>query len=312
MSILVCGSMAYDNIMVFGDRFKNHILPEQIHILNVSFIVPELRRDFGGCAGNIAYSLRLLGAEPMIMATVGDDDADYRARLDELGISRAFVRHVPGTYTAQAFITTDIDDNQITAFHPGAMMHSHQNDARDARGISLAIVSPDWREGMLRHVEGLAEIGVPFVFDPGQALPILSAEELIHCLRLASYCTVNDYEARLMSDKTGCSLESLAAEVEALVVTLGGEGSRIYANGNIIEVPVACTDAVVDPTGCGDAYRAGLLYGIERGWDWLACGRLAAVMGAIKIGHRGGQRHHASREDIAAVYRKAFGANPWE
>ncbi|MDR3213710.1 MAG: carbohydrate kinase family protein [Azoarcus sp.] len=310
MSILVCGSMAYDNIMVFGDRFKNHILPEQIHILNVSFLVPELRRDFGGCAGNIAYSLRLLGAEPLIVATVGDDASDYRQRLDELGLRQDHVRHVPGTYTAQAFITTDADDNQITAFHPGAMMYSHRNDVRTAKGVQLGIVSPDGRDGMLRHAEGLAEIGVPFVFDPGQALPILAAAELLHCLKLARYCTVNDYEARLICDKTGLAIEALAAEVDALVVTRGGEGSHIYAGGERIEVPAAAVDAVVDPTGCGDAYRAGLLYGISRGWDWLSCGRLATVMGAIKIGHRGGQNHRPAREDIAGVYCAAFGDLP--
>jgi adenosine kinase len=303
--------MAYDNIMVFNDRFKNHILPDRIHILNVSFLVPELRRDFGGCAGNIAYSLRLLGAEPSIVATVGDDAADYRQRLGELGICQNYVRHVPGTYTAQAFITTDADDNQITAFHPGAMMYSHQNDVRAARDAQLAIVSPDGRDGMLRHVEGLAEAGVPFVFDPGQALPILSADELLHCLRLACCCTVNDYEAQLMSDKTGLAIETLAAGVDALVVTRGGEGSHIHAGGGCIEVPAVQVDAVVDPTGCGDAYRAGLLYGISQGWDWLACGRIASVMGAIKIGHRGGQNHRPSREDIKAVYRAAFGDVPW-
>ncbi|MDR0703098.1 MAG: carbohydrate kinase family protein [Azoarcus sp.] len=311
MSILVCGSVAYDNIMVFNDRFKNHILPERIHILNVSFLVPELRRDFGGCAGNIAYSLRLLGAEPLIVATVGDDAADYRQRLDELGICRDYVRHVPGTYTAQAFITTDVDDNQITAFHPGAMMYSHENDVRVIGDVQLAIVSPDGRDGMLRHVEGFAETGVPFVFDPGQALPILSADELLHCLRLARYCTVNDYEAQLMVDKTGLPIETLAAGVDALIVTCGGEGLHIHAGGACIEVPAVPVDAVVDPTGCGDACRAGLLYGISLGWDWLACGRLAAVMGAIKIGHRSGQNHRPSREDIKAVYLGAFGDVPW-
>ncbi|MDR1228568.1 MAG: carbohydrate kinase family protein [Azoarcus sp.] len=311
MSILVCGSMAYDNIMVFGDRFRNHILPERIHILNVSFLVPELRRDFGGCAGNIAYSLRLLGADPLIVATVGDDAADYRQRLDELGIRQDYVRHVPGTYTAQAFIVTDADDNQITAFHPGAMMFSHRNDVRAARDVRLAIVSPDGRDGMLRHVDGLAEAGVPFVFDPGQALPILSAEALLHCLRLARYCTVNDYEAQLMSDKTGLPVEALAAGVDALIVTRGGEGSHIHAGGECIEVPAVPVDAVVDPTGCGDAYRAGLLYGISQGWDWLSCGRIAAVMGAIKIGHRGGQNHCPAREDIKAAYLAVFGEVPW-
>lgn len=311
MSILVCGSMAYDNIMVFGDRFRNHILPEQIHILNVSFLVPELRRDFGGCAGNIAYNLRLLGADPLIVATVGDDAADYRQRLDELGLRQDHVRHVPGAYTAQAFITTDADDNQITAFHPGAMMYSHQNDVREAQGARLAIVSPDGRDGMLRHVEGLAGIGVPFVFDPGQALPILSAAELLHCLDLARYCAVNDYEARLMCEKTGVSIETLAAGVEALVVTRGGEGSHIYAGGGRIEVPAVPVDAVVDPTGCGDAYRAGLLFGISQGWDWLSCWRISAVMGAAKIGHRGGQNHRPTRGEIGALYRDAFGAAPW-
>lgn len=312
MSILVCGSVAYDNIMVFGDRFKNHILPEQIHILNVSFLVPELRRDFGGCAGNIAYNLNLLGAEALIVATVGDDAADYRRRLEHLGLRQDFVRHVPGTYTAQAFITTDTDDNQITAFHPGAMMYSHENDVRKAAGAQLGIVSPDGRDGMLRHVEGFAEIGVPCMFDPGQALPILSGDELLRCLKLARYCTVNDYEARLMCDKTGHAIETLAAEVDALAVTLGGEGSRIYADGEVFEIPVVKAAALVDPTGCGDAYRAGLLYGIEKGWDWLVCGRLAAVMGAIKIGHRGGQNHHPARRDIEAAYRAAFGDSPWD
>ncbi|MCK9261384.1 MAG: carbohydrate kinase family protein [Azoarcus sp.] len=311
MSILVCGSMAYDTIMVFHDRFKNHILPEQIHILNVSFLVPDLRREFGGCAGNIAYNLRLLGDDPLIMATVGDDVAAYRQRLESLGIRQDHVRHVPGTYTAQAFITTDTDDNQITAFHPGAMMHSHLNRVQDAADATLGIVAPDGRDGMLRHVDGFAEAGVPFIFDPGQALPILSGDELLHCLKLARYCTVNDYEARLMCDKTGRTLEQLAAEVDALVVTLGADGSEIHANGECIRIPVVKVDDIVDPTGCGDAYRAGLLYGLSQGWDWTRTGRLAAVMGAIKIGHRGGQNHNPSRNEIASMYEVAFGEALW-
>lgn len=311
MSILVCGSMAYDTIMVFHDRFKNHILPEQIHILNVSFLVPDLRREFGGCAGNIAYNLRLLGADPLIMATVGDDVAAYRQRLDELGLRQDHVLHVPGTYTAQAFITTDIDDNQITAFHPGAMMHSHLNRVQDAVGARIGIVAPDGRDGMLRHVQGFADAGVPFIFDPGQALPILSGDELLHCLKLARYCTVNDYEARLMCDKTGCSIEQLAAEVDALVITLGAEGSQIHTAGECIHIPVVKVDDVIDPTGCGDAYRAGLLYGLLNAWEWQRTGRLAAVMGAIKIGHRGGQNHRPSRDEIAAVYQTAFGEVLW-
>ena len=311
MSILVCGSMAYDTIMVFHDRFKNHILPEQIHILNVSFLVPDLRREFGGCAGNIAYNLRLLGDDPLIMATVGDDVAAYRQRLESLGIRQDHVRHVPGTYTAQAFITTDTDDNQITAFHPGAMMHSHLNRVQDAADATLGIVAPDGRDGMLRHVDGFAEAGVPFIFDPGQALPILSGDELLHCLKLARYCTVNDYEARLMCDKTGRTLEQLAAEVDALVVTLGADGSEIHVNGECIRIPVVRVDDIVDPTGCGDAYRAGLLYGLSQGWDLTRTGRLAAVMGAIKIGHRGGQNHNPSRNEIASMYEVAFGEALW-
>jgi adenosine kinase len=300
--------MAYDNIMVFEDKFKNHILPEQIHILNVSFLVPELRRDFGGCAGNIAHNLHLLGANPLIVATVGDDAGEYRKRLEEAGLSQEFVRHVPGTYTAQAFITTDEDDNQITAFHPGAMMFSHQNDLRAARGrADLAIVAPDGREGILRHAEALAEINVPFVFDPGQALPILSGEELLHCLARARYCTVNDYEARLMCDKTGRSPEEIATGLEAFIVTLGSEGSRIYTDGGHIDIPPVPIQAVVDPTGCGDAYRAGLLYGIEKNWDWQTCGRLASVMGALKIGHRGGQNHYPGKKEIESAFRSAFG-----
>lgn len=311
MSTLVCGSMAYDSIMVFQDRFSNHILPEQIHILNVSFFVPDLRREFGGCAGNIAYNLKLLGGDPLIMATVGDDAGPYRERLESLGLRQDHVRLVPGTFTAQAFITTDLDDNQITAFHPGAMMQSHLNRAGEAAGVKLAIVSPDGRDGMLQHAEGLAAAGVPFVFDPGQALPILSGDELLRCLQLASYCTVNDYEARLMSEKTGRSIEQLAAEVEALIVTLGAEGSRIHADGAAVVIPAVEADAVVDPTGCGDAYRAGLLYGLAQGWDWVRTGRLAAVMGAIKIAHRGGQNHAPSRDEIAARYQAAFGESLW-
>lgn len=311
MSILVCGSMAYDSIMVFNDRFKHHILPDQIHILNVSFLVPELRREFGGCAGNIAYSLKLLGGDPLIMATVGEDAAPYRSRLQALGLRQDHVREVPGTYTAQAFITTDLDDNQITAFHPGAMFHSHLNRVEDAAGVTLGIVSPDGRDGMLRHVQGFAAAGVPFVFDPGQALPILSAEELSSCLKLARYCTVNDYEMRLMCDKTGMDEAALAATVEALVVTLGAEGSRVHVGGACVTIPAVLADRIVDPTGCGDAYRAGLLYGLAQGWDCVRSARLAAVMGAIKIAHRGGQNHCPGRDEIATRYRTAFGENPW-
>ena len=311
MKTLICGSMAYDTIMVFGDRFKNHILPEQIHILNVAFLVPDMRREFGGCAGNIAYNLKLLGGEPLIMATVGDDSAPYMHRLKHLGLDAAHVRDVPGSFTAQAFITTDLDDNQITAFHPGAMTQSHQNKVTDAEGATLGIVSPDGRDGMLQHAREFKDAGIPFVFDPGQGLPMFNGEELMAFLKLADYCTVNDYEAKLLTERTGRSLEQLAEEVKALIVTLAGNGSHIYAGKRRIEIPVAPPEAVIDPTGCGDAYRAGLLYGIQQGWNWEKTGRLASLMGSLKIAHRGGQNHKLTREEIAERYRSAFGDKPW-
>ncbi|WP_291993676.1 carbohydrate kinase family protein [Candidatus Accumulibacter sp. ACC003] len=311
MSTLICGSIAFDNIMVFHDRFKNHILPEQIHILNVAFLVPEMRREFGGCAGNIAYNLKLLGGEPLIMATVGDDADPYLLRLDELGLSRAHVRRIAGSFTAQAFITTDLDDNQITAFHPGAMTSSHDNRVVDAPGATLAIVAPDGRDGMLQHAHDLAAAGVPFIFDPGQGLPMFSGDDLMSFMKLADYACFNDYEAKLLCDRTGRTLEQLAGEVQALIVTLGGEGSRIHAGGGWHDIPCVKPTALIDPTGCGDAYRSGLLYGISAGWDWPKTGRLAAVMGALKIAHRGGQNHRPSREEIAALFAGAFGSSPW-
>jgi len=311
MSTLICGSIAYDNIMVFHDRFKNHILPEQIHILNVAFLVPEMRREFGGCAGNIAYSLQLLGGEPEIMATVGDDAGPYLARLDSLGLSRKHVRQVADCFTAQAFITTDLDDNQITAFHPGAMTYAHYNQIADAKDATLGIVAPDGRDGMISHARNFAAAGVPFVFDPGQGLPMFSGDELMEFMKLADYACFNDYEAKMACDRTGRTLEQLADEVRALIVTRGGEGSHIYADGQRYEIPCVAADALVDPTGCGDAYRSGLLYGIAKGWDWVKTGRLAAVMGSIKIAHRGGQNHRASRQEIAERFAKAFGQAPW-
>jgi adenosine kinase len=306
MHTLICGSLAYDTIMVFGDRFKNHILPEQIHILNVAFLVPDMRREFGGCAGNIAYNLKLLGGKPLIMATVGDDSAPYLHRMQQIGLDATHVQEIAGSYTAQAFITTDLDDNQITAFHPGAMTHSHRNHIADAAGVSLGIVAPDGREGMLQHAQEFHAAGIPFIFDPGQGLPMFDGEELLAFLKLADYCTVNDYEARLLCERTGRTLEQLAEEVQALVVTLGGQGSQIYTAGRRLDIPAVAPAAVIDPTGCGDAYRAGLLYGISQGWPWEKTGRLASLMGAIKIAHRGGQNHKPSRDDIAAQYQKAF------
>jgi len=298
--------MAFDTIMVFHDQFKKHILPDQIHILSVSFLVPDLRREFGGCAGNIAYNLKLLGGNPLIMATVGQDFASYAERLRALDIAHTHVRHVPDTYTAQCFITTDVDDNQITAFHPGAMNFSHLNHVADATGVTLGIISPDGRDGMLQHAEELHRAGIPFIFDPGQGLPMFNADELRRFIELADYVTVNDYEAKLLEDKVGESTTTLAALTKALIVTKGGQGSTIMAGGQKLEIASVKPAEVVDPTGCGDAYRAGLMYGIQQGWDWRKTGRLASLMGSIKIEHRGGQNHRLSRKDIAGRYQSAF------
>jgi len=311
MNTLICGSIAYDTIMVFRDRFRNHILPDQIHILNVSFLVPDMRREFGGCAGNIAYNLRMLGGSPLIMATVGEDYQPYAYRLERLKLSQAHVRQVKDTFTAQAFITTDLDDNQITAFHPGAMTHSHLNHVSDAKDVTLGIVAPDGREGMQNHAREFADAGIPFIFDPGQGMPMFNGEELLEFLRCASYVALNDYEARLLQEKTGRSIEQIAAMVKALIVTEGADGSLIYVDGQQLRIPSVKATSVLDPTGCGDAYRAGLLYGITQGFDWPAIGRLASLMGSIKIACRGGQNHVATRDEIGARYREAFGASIW-
>ncbi len=311
MTILVTGSIAYDTIMVFQDRFKNHLLPDQLHILNVCFIAPEMRREFGGTAGNIGYNLKLLGEAPLVMATVGEDIQPYLYRFQALGIDAGHLKKVPGQFTAQAFITTDLDDNQITAFHPGAMNHAHENHVTGALGAKLAIIGPDGKEGMLQHARECAAAGVPFMFDPGQGLPMFSKEELEEMVRLADYLAVNDYEGRLLVEKTGRTLEAIAKDLKALIATQGANGSIIHASGRRFEIPAVAADALLDPTGCGDAYRSGLLYGIAQGWDWERTGRLASVMGSIKIAHRGGQNHKPSREDIAAKFKKAFGASPF-
>lgn len=306
MTILVCGSMAYDTIMVFPDQFKKHILPDQIHILNVAFMVPDMRREFGGTAGNIAYNLKLLGEEPQIMATVGHDFTPYARRLEDLRLSMRHVRTLDDQFTAQAFITTDIDDNQITAFHPGAMSFSHLNRVAEAPGARLGIVSPDGRQGMIEHARDFRAAGIPYVFDPGQGLPMFSGEELLQLIGDAAALTVNDYEARIVEQKTGRSVAQLAAMIGAVVVTRAAEGSTVHTGDEEIVVPAAKAGSVVDPTGCGDAYRAGLLYGMARGWPWGRSARLASVMGAIKIAHRGGQNHRPSREQIAARLREDF------
>lgn len=311
MSTLICGSIAYDTIMVFKDRFRNHILPDQLHILNVAFLVPDLRREFGGCAGNIAYTLNMLGGEPLIMATVGDDYGPYQERLDTLGVAQTYIRKIPGTFTAQAFITTDLDDNQITAFHPGAMNESHANHVSDAQSATLGIVAPDGREGMLQHAREFDEAGVPFIFDPGQGLPMFSGDELLEFIRMSEYVTVNDYEARMLQERTGRSVEQLSKLVKAFVVTLGARGSVVYCGGEEIPIPCVEAEAIVDPTGCGDAFRAGLLYGIAADYDWATTGRLAALLGAIKIAKRGGQNHRFTRDEIAERFSQTFGARIW-
>jgi adenosine kinase len=311
MRTLICGSIAYDTIMVFRDYFKNYILPEQIHILNVSFLVPDMRREFGGCAGNIAYSLKLLGGDPLIMATVGEDSQPYAYRMDKLRLSQAHVRQVPNAFTAQAFITTDLDDNQITAFHPGAMNFSHHNHISEAQDVGLGIVAPDGREGMLQHAREFHEAGIPFIFDPGQGLPMFNGEELMNFIKHADYIAANDYEAKLLQERTGKSIEELSRQVKALVVTQGAGGSLVFVNGKLETIPVVKPAQVVDPTGCGDAYRAGLLYGIANDFDWPTTGRLASLLGSIKIAQRGAQNHQFTRDEVRLRFREAFGRAAW-
>lgn len=311
MSVLICGSIAYDTIMVFNSQFKRHILPEQLHILNVAFLVPEMRREFGGCAGNIAYSLKLLGGEPQIMATVGQDAGTYFTRLENLGISRQYIREIPDVFTAQAFITTDSDNNQITAFHPGAMNFSHQNRVHDTKGITLGIISPDGRDGMMMHAKEFSDHQIPFIFDPGQGLPMFSGPELLEFIEQATWCTLNDYEAQMICEKTGKKLEELAEHLNGLIVTRGSEGSRLYEKGVVTDIPCAREDSVQDPTGCGDAYRGGLLFGLTNGFSLEKSARLASVMGAFKIACQGAQNYTASRDDIAARYAECYGEHPW-
>lgn len=307
MSALICGSIAYDTIMVFPDRFRNHILPDKVHILNVSFMVPQMRREFGGCAGNIAYNLNLLGDDAVLMATVGGDFGPYANWLDENGISRKHVKVLDDIYTGQAFITTDQDDNQITAFHPGAMGESHRNRVSDATGISVGIVSPDGRDGMIQHAEQFAEAGIPFIFDPGQGMPMFDGDDLKRFVDQATWVTLNDYEAQLMCERTGLNLGQLASRVKALVVTRGGEGSLVYTDGGCLEIPAAKAREIRDPTGCGDAYRAGLLHGLMCDMDWETTGRIAALMGAIKIEHHGTQNHRFDKSGFAERFQREFG-----
>ncbi|MFZ2387111.1 MAG: carbohydrate kinase family protein [Polaromonas sp.] len=298
MSAVICGSLAFDTIMTFEGRFSEQILPDQLHILNVSFLVPALRREFGGCAGNIAYSLKQLGGSPLPMATVGSDGADYVARMKTQGISTEFVREVADTYTAQAMIMTDRDNNQITAFHPGAMMQAHVTRIEARSDIKLGMISPDGRDAMLQHADQFKVAGIPFVFDPGQGLPMFDGQELAHFVELASWVTVNDYEARMLSDRTGLTYAEMSRRVQGLVVTLGAEGCEVWIEGEKTVIAAVKAEAVVDPTGCGDAFRGALLFGLEQGWSLARCAALGNRVGARKIGTRGGQNYILNATEI--------------
>jgi adenosine kinase len=310
MSALICGSFAYDTIMVFHDHFKNHILPDKIHILNVSFQVPVLRREFGGCAGNIAYNLKLLGGAALPMGTVGSDFGPYAEWLDRWSVDQRHIKVLNDSYTAQAFITTDLSDNQITAFHPGAMNRSHEVSVTQTNGVQIGIVAPDGREGMIEHASQFAESGIRFIFDPGQGMPLFDGKELLRFIEQATWITVNDYESQLMQERTGESLEALARRVEAMIVTHGAEGSRIYTQGKVIEIPAVRAREARDPTGCGDAYRAGLLYGLMNKLDWETTGRIASLISAIKIAHTGTQNHRFTPDEFWGLFRVNFGYSP--
>jgi adenosine kinase len=307
MSALICGSLAYDTIMVFPDQFKNHILPDKVHILNVSFLVPRMRREFGGCAGNIAYNLKLLGGEPIPMATVGQDFGPYREHFEEYGIRLDQVKVIDDLFTPQAFITTDLDNNQITAFHPGAMMRSYENHVRDVAGVKFGIVSPDGREGMLQNAAEFVEGGIPFIFDPGQAMPLFNGEELRQFVDKADYVTVNDYESNLLQERTGWSESAIASRVKAYITTCGPHGAKIHAEGKTLDVPPAHERRITDPTGCGDAFRAGLIHGIMKGYDWPTIGRIGNLMGALKVEHPGTQNQRFDYEEFADQFRQQFG-----
>lgn len=299
MASLICGSLAFDSIMSFEGRFAEQILPDQLHILNVSFLVPALRRDFGGCAGNIAYSLKVLGGTPVPMATLGTDAADYLQRLNTLGISTEYVRQVEGSLTAQAMIMTDRDNNQITAFHPGAMMQAHTTKIEKRDDIKLAIISPDGRDAMIQHAEQLKAADIPFVFDPGQGLPMFDGADLMRFIDQATWVTVNDYEGKMLSDRTGLSHADISRRVQGLIVTLGAEGCEVWMDGEKTLVPPVKAAAVVDPTGCGDAWRGALLFGLEQGWSLAKCAALGNQVGALKIAQRGPQNYNVDGLRIA-------------
>jgi len=306
MTALICGSYAYDSVMTFPDQFKNHILPDKVHMLNVSFLVPEMRREFGGCAGNIAYNLNLLGGDALPMATVGKDFGPYADWMDKCGINRTHLKTIEGEFTGQAFITTDLDDNQITAFHPGAMSLAHEKSVSEAENVKIGIVSPDGRDGMIQHAREFKEANIPFIFDPGQGMPMFNGDDLLAFIDQATWVTVNDYEAELLQQRTGLSAHEVAERVEAYIVTLGSEGSHIYTSKHRYEIPCAKAEALADPTGCGDAYRAGLLYGLMHDMDWETTGRIASLIGAIKMAKHGPQNHSFDRKEFAELYETNF------
>jgi adenosine kinase len=305
---LICGSMAFDTIMVFNDHFKNHILPDKLHMLNVSFLTLQMRREFGGCAGNIAYNLRLMGDTGYVMATVGHDFGTYAEWMDSKGIPRDYLQTVLSEHTGQAFITTDLDNNQITAFHPGAMGHSHLNKVADAKDVALGIVAPDGRDGMIQHAAQFAEAGIPFIFDPGQGLPMFGGEDLKAFIEQASWVTVNEYEWSLMTERTGWSEADVTKKVAALIVTHGGDGSTVFTNDGKLQIPTAPARAIVDPTGCGDAYRAGLIHGLLHGLPWEKTARIASLLGSLKIESRGTQNHSFTPDKFKQRYESLFGA----
>jgi adenosine kinase len=307
MSALICGSLAYDTIMVFPDQFKQHILPDKVHMLNVSFLVPKMRREFGGVAGNIAYSLKLLGENPYPMATVGDDFGPYRRHMERLGISTRYVKHMEGEFTPQAFITTDIDDNQITAFHPGAMQHSYLNRVEDTEDIRLGIVAPDGRQAMLQHSRDFVECGIPHIFDPGQAMTLFDGKEFRRFIDEASYIIVNDYEFQLLKEKSGLSGDAIANQVDAMIVTLGSKGAILRTREGEELIAPATPDDVQDPTGCGDAFRSGLIYGLLNDLDLITASRIGSVMGAIKVAVQGPQNHNPTRDEIDQRFFDTYG-----
>ena len=306
MPALITGSFAYDTIMVFSGQFKNEILPDKVHMLNVSFLVPQLRREFGGCAGNIAYNLNLLGGTALPMGTVGKDFGAYAEWMDKQNIARTYVKEVPGSYTAQAYITTDLDDNQITAFHPGAMGAAHTQRIPADQGIKIGTVSPDGRDGMIQHAKQFAEADIPFLFDPGQGLPMFSGDDLKNFIDLASYMAVNDYEMELVMAKTGLSQAQIAAQLDALIVTRGAKGADIITRKKTHEIPVAHAQSLTDPTGCGDAFRGGLLYGLLNGMDWDTAGRIGSLMGAYNIERPGTQNHRFTLEQFKERFQQEF------